>query len=380
MPGGVETLLWMLGAGLVVALVAGVPVLALALWLRPARWFPPFRRWSVPWGGSEVLACFVLAFLMIPAFVLAGLAQGGLFTRLYGPDFPPLPAEGAEPTPEQRSASALRQLWAAVLGFPFEVAAVLAVLHYLSGARPADAGVTGKRWPQNVVVGYFGWLVLTPLTFGVFAAAVVLLHLLTGAEPEKHPLTLLGPGAGSLEWTLFALQVVLTGPFIEELLFRGVLLPWLLSRRLRTKQAGPLALVRRADICVALAFAISLLMHERGVIDGVRAQNWGEAFRSLLPALFVLLLLPLYVGLPCWRWLGRRLRLRSGRAGRGVIGSAALFAAVHANVWPSPVPLFVLALGLGCLAARTRSLVAPVVVHGLFNGVSAVYLLLGGEA
>ena len=59
---------------------------------------------------------------------------------------------------------------------------------------------------------------------------------------------------------------------------------------------------------------------------------------------------------------------------------AALFAAFHAHVWPSPVPLVVLAVGLGYLYLRTRSLVGPVVVHGMFNAVSAVYLLLGGQA
>jgi membrane protease YdiL (CAAX protease family) len=40
----------------------------------------------------------------------------------------------------------------------------------------------------------------------------------------------------------------------------------------------------------------------------------------------------------------------------------------------------VLAVGLGYLYLRTRSLVGPVVVHGLFNAVSAVYLLIGGPA
>jgi hypothetical protein len=52
-----------------------------------------------------------------------------------------------------------------------------------------------------------------------------------------------------------------------------------------------------------------------------------------------------------------------------------LFACIHTSVWPTPVPLFVLALGLGVLAQRTRSLVGPIVLHGLFNGISCVQLL-----
>ena len=38
----------------------------------------------------------------------------------------------------------------------------------------------------------------------------------------------------------------------------------------------------------------------------------------------------------------------------------------------------VLALGLGYLTARTRDITAAVVVHGMFNAVSFVFLLRGG--
>jgi len=50
---------------------------------------------------------------------------------------------------------------------------------------------------------------------------------------------------------------------------------------------------------------------------------------------------------------------------------------VHSSVWPSPIPLFVLGLGLGWLAMRTRGVFVPVIVHGLFNAVSAVFVLRG---
>jgi membrane protease YdiL (CAAX protease family) len=50
-----------------------------------------------------------------------------------------------------------------------------------------------------------------------------------------------------------------------------------------------------------------------------------------------------------------------------------LFAASH-NVWPTPVPLLLLGLGLGWLASRTQSLVGPIVCHALFNGVACLVL------
>jgi membrane protease YdiL (CAAX protease family) len=62
---------------------------------------------------------------------------------------------------------------------------------------------------------------------------------------------------------------------------------------------------------------------------------------------------------------------------RAIYVSAAFFALVHSGVWPTPIPLFVLGLGLGWLAVRTRGILVPVIVHGLFNAVSAVYVLRG---
>ena len=58
-----------------------------------------------------------------------------------------------------------------------------------------------------------------------------------------------------------------------------------------------------------------------------------------------------------------------------VIGAPAI------AVWPTPIPLFALGLSLGYLAYRTQSLVAPVVLHGLFNavaGLAILYVYLGG--
>src|SRR5262249_41002209 len=97
---------------------------------------------------------------------------------------------------------------------------------------------------------------------------------------------------------------------------------------------------------------------------------WGHGDRALLdawaPALFVLALAP------CYLLVWRRSRTPVGPA---IFGTALLFACVHAFVWPSPVALFVLALGLGVLAWRSQSLVGPVVLHALFNGVSALLIL-----
>ena len=87
-----------------------------------------------------------------------------------------------------------------------------------------------------------------------------------------------------------------------------------------------------------------------------------------MPALFVLAMVPFY-------WSVARRPPRPDSA--AVFGTALLFASIHAAVWPTPVPLFVLGLALGTLASRTGSLVGPMVLHGLFNAVTCVMLLVG---
>ena len=57
-----------------------------------------------------------------------------------------------------------------------------------------------------------------------------------------------------------------------------------------------------------------------------------------------------------------------------------VFAAMHGPVWPSPVPIFFLSIGLGVLYQRTGGLIAPIALHATFNGVSTMLLYLSGPA
>ena len=59
--------------------------------------------------------------------------------------------------------------------------------------------------------------------------------------------------------------------------------------------------------------------------------------------------------------------------------SATLFAALHASHGPDPIPLFMLAVGLGYLYQRTHRILPCVTVHFLLNSVTlAVFLLQNG--
>jgi hypothetical protein len=68
----------------------------------------------------------------------------------------------------------------------------------------------------------------------------------------------------------------------------------------------------------------------------------------------------------------------------GILGalivSSALFAIVHLPTEPQAVlPLFFLGLALGYVAYRTRSLVAPIVTHAIFNTLMVLGTSLGGK-
>jgi membrane protease YdiL (CAAX protease family) len=378
----------MLTAGLSVAVIGAVAAVLIHILSRRTR---RLRKHRVPqspsdWSGLAVVGAFFLfvVFNVFAGYLQEALTSVGFFRSLYGPDFPA--NLSVDPTPAERAAATVRYLWAHALAFPFLVVAMFAIPRLLKIANPFH----GRRWSSSVVAGYLTWLIITPAAFCVFVVASITHMKLTGRAPEKHPLTALGELAGQREWGLFVLQTVLIAPILEEWLFRGVLLSWLAQKHpVHPVSASPytvmpaarplLVLVMAIGVAIALTLGSDALAHPDEVRRAL-ADPAAAAASYFIPAGFFLALLPLLYIVPRWLWLRRRLRIRSPQQVQAIIASAALFAAFHAHVWPSPIPLLVLAFGLGYLYLRTRNLVAPIVVHGLFNAVSAVYLLLGGPA
>jgi membrane protease YdiL (CAAX protease family) len=137
-------------------------------------------------------------------------------------------------------------------------------------------------------------------------------------------------------------------PLAEEFLFRGTLLGWAMKRRVRP--------------AILLAVGAVLGGLQGGLFES--PPRWGAA-------VFAAVLVVGMAGLNRWR-------VYPPRTGNAIYATAAVFALVHSSVWPTPIPLFVLGLGLGYVSARTRGIAACVVAHGLFNAVSFVYLIRGG--
>jgi membrane protease YdiL (CAAX protease family) len=294
---------------------------------------------------------------MMPAgFVIGLLKETGFFRWYYGAEFSP-PGSDKAANPDQQLVLDRMSLWTGAFAFPLQLGMILFV--WLSGrrARLYQLGLGGRRIASNVIAGYVAWLVLALPVYIVFIAISLVL------QPEQHPLSvLMEHHPDAVEWTLAVFTAVVAAPVLEELLCRGLLQGWLIQR----SWGG--------NVAVVMALAVAVL----ACVDRTNKANrgddgWAAALVRLAPVLFVLATLPMYIFAErlTWRWLPYPY------VAQGIYASALLWSMVHVPVWPSPIPLFFLGLGLGYLAYRTQSLIGPMVTHALFNGVACLTLLFG---
>ncbi|MBN9121589.1 MAG: CPBP family intramembrane metalloprotease [Planctomycetes bacterium] len=338
-------------SGLIVA-AAAVPVGLAARAVRPRGepLLPQWKPWRVPWNGFEVAVAFLMVSYVLPLVVLQLLSDAGFYQRVYGQHFPTPRTEGAEPE-RLKEAATLRMLWANVLALPLQLGSLWAAVRALYPAwRPAIVGrgsSAGKVW-----LAVLAWLALAPAVLA-FNAVVNVAAEHFDVTPEQHSLTALG-GRPLMDRVLFLLEACVGAPLREELIFRGLLLAWC-ARRIKFPGEGLMPLTAaRPWLVMSAALPLAFLL------GGGRTGP--VAFAAVLA---------LGLGV-LWR-----LKRTGARRARAVYATAALFAVVHSGVWPSPVPLFALGLGLGWLAVRTNGVLVPTIVHGLFNAVSAVFVLRG---
>ncbi len=325
---------------------------------------PPPPNEPAPWTGLEIAAALFLIYLFWPFLSLQLLSASGLAERLYGPDAAALlrPApegNGNTRADEGDSGQALRlrlNTWNQALAFPLQAVTVPVVFYAFRGVPPWRLGLTTWKLGPNVLAGVGAWLLITPLVFAVHLAVVYFYDLTDPGAIHEHALTKFAlHGPTRLEWALIVFSAVVAAPVVEEIVFRGAIQPWFAGRRSGGHGA------------MAAALAAAVVMSQPPLGEALR-EGPVEVIRAASPALFVLALVPFYLAV-C-----RRPPRPDSPA---VFGTAVLFAMAHTPIWPTPVPLFVLGLGLGSLASRTRSLVGPIVLHGLFNAVTCVMLLLG---
>jgi membrane protease YdiL (CAAX protease family) len=334
-----------------------------------------------PWTGRDIAVSLFLLYVFWPLLSLQVLLHSGFLDWIYGPEVTALvrPRElSAEERESERtrigilagSAAATRldaieedarrvamirvNVWSNVLAFPFQALTIPVVFYALSGVPAGRIGLTTRRLGRNILAGVGGWLLITPLVFVVY---MLVLHLYNMANPDavqEHALTRLArQGPSMVEWTLLVFSAVVAAPVLEETVFRGALQPWYAGFR------------RGGAAAMASAFGVAVVERQTQIVEACRHGGHG-LLTAATPALFVLVMVPFY-----WSVARRPPRPESP----ALFGTALLFASLHASVWPTPVPLFVLGLALGAIMTRTGSLVGPIVLHGLFNAVTCVVLL-----
>lgn len=198
-------------------------------------------------------------------------------------------------------------------------------LRAIAGATAADLGIVRGTIGRDLRLGFGAAMLLAPPIYAVQGLA------LTIWEPTAHPIqTMLSKEYSPTIAGLAILSAMVLAPAAEELLFRGIFQGWL-ERRLNAPRPVPMPF-EPAPTADESPWA---------------APTAASAARVAPIARWAVLLLP-----------------------------AVVFAGVHAGQWPAPIPLFLLAIGLGVLYRRTGGIVAPIAMHATFNGISTVLLIV----
>jgi membrane protease YdiL (CAAX protease family) len=367
----VREFLFEFAAWLIVAIFCIVAVFPLWFWARThgRKLLPSSSPATIPWTDSEMVAtfCLIVAALCLVAIisliVKACLDRLGFFSWLYGPEFSTLitSSDKAHPLEKQRYAH-----WLTFWTLPFNVAGIVLLFRLgsllfrmISGAGLPQRGFSINRPAENFALACLIWLGITPVVFAVNFLVDMAYFGLSNSPPEAHPLTQLAQGGTTLmDGLLIALLALVLAPVWEELAFRGVLQPWLCQR----EWGGHLGM--------ALAFLVALGPAMNWIHEGLLFEAI-PLIVGLGPIISFLIMMPGYLHA---EWLFRRW-ITHGNAARGIYATSLLFGMVHYFAWPTPIPLFFLALGLGFLAYRTQSLLASIIFHSLFNAVACIALL-----
>jgi membrane protease YdiL (CAAX protease family) len=307
----------------------------------------PFsRRWSTP----EIML-LTMSYIVLGSLALALVVQPSVRTTLLPPDIAARlgatqsgsaisavtgQAVAAEVQADSQRAFPYAGLWAGLLS-----AMAFAALYYGCYALQAKPRQT-NRW-SVIRVAFQTWLIITPLILALNVLSMGLAKEL-GMTPDRHPLVMVG---GHPQLTVvFLLCACVATPLAEELLVRGVLLPWACRSTMRS-------------VALFIPAGLLFVFHREGF--------------SLGPIAFFGILALGFWALVSYMPLSR---LHHNQY-VAIYATSVLFASAH-DVWPTPIPLFAFSLVLGWLAVRTGGITASFLVHGLLNTVSAIYVLRGG--
>jgi len=372
------------------------------------RLFPPYRARQVPWTGWHVLAVVLTVHVVCVTFGYWTLRGSGILDYLTDTAHVRPTANEAEElereAPVDKGLHRAREyIWVASAVFPLQVMSIIGIVVLRGGAQIADLGLSSRHFGQNAALGFLAWMLLAPAILILNAIINSFYRFVLEVKAEEHPLTkLLSVDPRAAETALTVFLAIVAAPVLEELLFRGVLQPWFAGSR------------ARGFVALGAAFGLAVFQRWSKLWTAWHDHGWSEGLLEASAIGFVVLMVPGYF---LARELGgafarnrrldlpppepptpldgdesgvakpplvavksssalKSLRERAKNAGGAIYATALLFASAHASVWPTPISLFVLALGLGYLAYRTQSVVGCIVMHACFNAITVVVLLL----
>lgn len=350
---------------LLIVLCYVVPAVSSIAWTAIlVRWFlgrPAVTleaRRAVPWG---------LVDLMLTLMVLIGLqlAVGAVLHRWYGISVDvPLRELSAEDRVLVMTAGAIASLGTLLIALP--------VLHLRTGADLRDFGLRPLRVARDCCIGCIGFAMLAVPVFGLQFLLTQWMQMET-----KHPLVeLVQEAPRPTYFVLSGFAALIVAPITEEFFFRMVLQGWLenVARALRMWRAGdePAAELSSEVLLGAIVgsggMTIDAQQSARSPLPPTGDDTSEEdPYRSPLA------------------------RFGDGESGQApvtdssitpserpaswpIVVSAVVFALAHLGHGPDPIPLFLLAVGLGYLYQRTHRVYPCIVVHFLVNAVSMLQL------
>lgn len=319
---------WLLVAS--VALPVGFRLAALAR-RRGESILPRYHKGFSRWFGIDV-AMLAFVCLVFRDAISSSLESTGLFRFLDSV------GAAANDFPLQR-----RYQQSTLVGL-----ASLPILAWIFSVWKSRAGAEQpkSRLIADITLGIGVWCVLVPATFSVHFLVNLIMNSLE-IPPDEHLLKSMQLRTW-LDVALFLAGACVVAPVFEEMGYRRILVPWAARK------------IHRSFVVLMFAALASVVFASGSSI-------WG-------PRIFVLSTWVLAGGLVVIAHYRKRFPIRPALS---LVSSASLFAAIHSGVWATPIPLFVLGLGLGWLVLRTKTATASIVAHGLFNAISAVHHLRG---
>lgn len=321
--------------------VAGLVACATGWTLVGARWaggksvFPVTPHRPVPWGGVEILVTVLIL------FVLQGFLSAAIRTVM-GIEF--------DARREQMPVGAAGAVFlVSAVGSLLTLALSAIAVRLRTGATWDDLGFSSRFLAADLRLGCIAFLLIVPPVYLIQLALVQWF-------PSEHPLaTFLKENPDGRVLAICLFSAVIVAPLTEEYFFRVLFQGWL--ERLAKTSCEP-------QSAETLGNATQL-----DTLNGEDGRDLSNPYVAPAPesrdanAQAAAEDLPLPAG-------------GAMRRSLPIVASAAFFAIMHWSHGPDPIPLGVLALGLGVLYQRTHRITPGIVVHFGLNATSMVLLLV----